>query len=128
MSSSSSNQFSIDGMRKLSSISIYTSVLIVEVIIAIFFGLFNDMQFHIMTDLKNLFVFFGQSSLNVSFERNQTKVPVLSLWPMQILDSSLNITFIWSQDVFLLPILISFSSVACWCWFLFWLFSMCIFH
>ena len=51
------NQLFIDGIRKLSRISIYTCALI-----AISSGSLNDMQGHIV-DLGNWLVFFNQSSL-----------------------------------------------------------------
>ena len=52
------NQFSVDGMQKLSRISMYTCILIVEVMIAIFPGPLNDIQPHILNDLGSLHVFF----------------------------------------------------------------------
>ena len=45
-------------MRKLSKISMYTSALIVEVMVAISPGSISDMQLHLMNDLGNLLVFF----------------------------------------------------------------------
>ena len=45
-------------------------------------------------NLGNLLFFFRQSSLYISFERCWRNVPGSSPYPMQIIDSSLNITFI----------------------------------
>ena len=70
ITSTSPNQFSINGLRKLSKISMCTCVLIVEVMIAISPVFLNDMQSHIMDYLGNLLEFFRHSSLYISFKRH----------------------------------------------------------
>ena len=72
----------------------YTCAVIVGVVIVISLGQLNDTQPNIINYLGNLLVFFWQSSLNVSFERHQTKFPASSPWSMQIFESTVNITFI----------------------------------
>ena len=90
MTSSSSNQLYIAGKRKLCRISMYTCALIVETMIAISPGLFNNMQptpYHEWHEKFTFFLFF-------LFECPLTKILATLLWSMQILDLSLNITFI----------------------------------
>ena len=70
------------------------SALIVEAMIVTFLVPLNNMQPHIMNNFGNLLIFFQQSSLYVSFEWYLTKVPALLPWSLQILNSSMNITFI----------------------------------
>ena len=92
----------MDGMRHLPRISVDIYGLIVKVMIAISACPLNYIQLHKINDFRNLHVLFGGffwggvrlSSLHVSWERNQTKVPESWSKPMQILDSSLNMTFI----------------------------------
>ena len=73
MTTSSLNLFSIDGMRKVSKISMYTCALAVEVMIAISPGPLPGVQPPIIKDWGNVIVFFRQSSSWVSLERHQTK-------------------------------------------------------
>ena len=62
----------------------------VEIIIGVTPCLLKDMQHRIMT----LEIYLFSSSSHVPSEWHQTKVPASLLWLMQILDLSLNITFI----------------------------------
>ena len=57
-------------------------------------GPLNNMQLHIINNLRNFLVFFRQLSLYISFEQQNTKILSSSPWSMQILDSLLNIFFI----------------------------------
>ena len=122
MSSSSPNQFSMDGMRRLSRILICTCALIVEcclvplsfkwhatpyqwlpkftrfLYICLFFFSFSYLFFHTVT----LMCFIWTVS---------DKIPASLLWPMQILSSSLRITFIQFSTCHVSFSLISFSSV-----------------
>ena len=70
---SSLDKFSINGMRKLSRISIYMHALIVEVMIAVVSAPLNDMQPQIMNDLGNLLEFFRQSFLYVLYNGTRQK-------------------------------------------------------
>ena len=73
-----SNEFPIDGIRKLSRISMCTYILIAEGMIAISTDPLNDLQHHITTDLGNLLVFFfWQSFLNVTSRISQSIYPHL---------------------------------------------------
>ena len=79
---------------------------IFEVKIGISIRPLNNIKIHIMNDLGNVFVFFRHLYLDFAFVNYQIKFPASSPCPMQISNSSLNITFIQ------LSTLTSFSSVC----------------
>ncbi len=60
------------------------NLLIVEVWIVISPGHIPDIQPHIISELGNFYVFFTQSSLYISLEWHQTKVPASSPCPISI--------------------------------------------
>ena len=53
----------------------YIYALIIDAMVTIFPASLNDIQLHILNDLRNLLVFIILSSLYVSFKQHETKVP-----------------------------------------------------
>ena len=114
-------------LEKVSRFSMYTCVLIIAIMITLSPSPLNDIQIPYHEWLGYLLVFFRQSSLYVSFEYHFTKVPASSLWPEQILDSSMNITFIQLSTLYdcsLKLTLTLFSSVGVLVLVFIWLFSI----
>ena len=89
ITSSSLNQFSIAGTRKLSWIWMHTYNLIFEVMIAMSAGRLNDINCY---QWNERCVFFKRIFLYASFKHQHTKFPASLPWPIPIRCSLVNIT------------------------------------